>query len=299
MQMDKEFTSSLKSVETENRLDLYFYRPIAFRIARVLKNTFVTPNMVTVLSIFVGAGTGFMFYFDNLILNLFGIFLLVTANILDCVDGQLARLTGIKSKIGRILDGIAGDIWFFMIYICLASRLTHEFGTAWFFIPATLSGLSHLLQANITDYYKTLHLFIESKEKGSEFQNKEQIEAQRQKMTGFRKVFFSMYVIYTGVQEKMTPVLQELLVRFKTEYGDEIPQPIRLKFRRESCRIMKQCIDFMTFNGRTVVLFLVILSGYVWIYFIYEIIFLNFILFLSIKMHEKLCNKLYNEISGI
>jgi hypothetical protein len=223
----------------------------------------------------------------------------VAANILDCVDGQLARLTGIKSKIGRILDGIAGDIWFFMIYICLALRLTHEFGTAWFFIPAALSGLSHLVQANITDYYKTLHLYIESKEKGCEFQSKEQIKAQQQNMTGFKKNIFSLYLIYTGVQEKLTPVLQKLLVRLHTKYGDDIPQDIRLNFRRESCRVMKKCIDYMTFNGRTIVLFLVVLSGYVWIYFIYEIIFLNIILFLSIKMHEKMCRKFYDGISCV
>ena len=295
--MNEEFISSLKSVETENKLDLYFYRPIGYRIARVLKHTFITPNMVTVLSIFVGACTGFMFYFDNLIFNLIGIILLVVANILDCVDGQLARLTGIKSKIGRILDGVAGDIWFFMIYFCLALRLTHDFGTALFFIPAVLSGLSHLIQANITDYYKTLHLFFESKEKGYEFQNMEQIKAQQQNSTGFKKILFSLYVIYTGIQEKMTPDLQVLLVRLHTTYGDDIPQHIRLSFRRESCLLMKQCIDYMTFNGRTVVLFLVVLSGYVWIYFIYEIIFLNFILFLAIKRHEKMCRKIFDKIA--
>ena len=294
--MNEEFASSLKSVETENKLDLYFYRPIAFRIARVLSHTFVTPNMVTIFSIFVGAGTGFMFYFDRLVINLIGIFLLITANILDCVDGQLARLTGIKSKIGRILDGIAGDIWFFLIYLCLALRLTHEYGTAWFFIPAALSALSHLLQAGITDYYKTLHLFFESKEKGSEFQNKKQIKAQHQQMTGFGKIIFSMYLIYTGIQEKMTPMLQRLLVQLYEKFGDDIPQDIRLNFRRESCRMMKQSIDYMTFNGRTVVLFLVVLGGWVWIYFLYEIIILNFILFLSIRMHEKICRKLYNEL---
>ena len=294
--MNEEFKSSLKSIETENKIDLYFYRPIGYQIARVLKHTFITPNMVTVTSIFIGAGAGFMFYFDNLIFNLIGIMLLVTANILDCVDGQLARLSGIKSKIGRILDGIAGDIWFIVIYICLALRLTHEFGTAWFFVPAVLSGLSHLIQANITDYYKTLHLFFESKEKGSEFQNREQIRAQQQSMKGIRKMFLSLYLIYTAIQEKTTPTLQLLLVRLQTKYGDDIPQDIRLNFRQESCRLMTKYLDYLTFNGRTVVLFIVILSGYVWIYFVYEIIILNFILFLAIKMHEKMCRKFYDEI---
>ena len=297
--MNKEYTASLKSVETENIVDLYFYQPIGYQIARVLKHTRITPNMVTVFSIFIGAGTGCMFYFDNLTYNIIGIFLLVIANILDCVDGQLARLTGIKSKIGRILDGIAGEIWFFLIYICLALRLTQVYGTAWFFIPAVLSGLSHMMQANITDYYKTLHLFFVSKEKGKEFQSQKQIKAQQQKMKSGLKFIYSLYVIYTGIQEKVTPVLQQLLVCIHAKYGDDIPQDIRLDFRQKSCRLMKRYIDFMTFNGRTIVLFLAILSGYVWIYFVFEIIILNCILFISIRKHEKICQEIYHNISEL
>ena len=167
--LDKEYEASLKSIETENVVDRAFYRPIGFRIARMLRGTGITPNMVTVISIFVGAAVGFMFYHDNLVYTICGILLLVFANILDCVDGQLARLTGIKSAIGRILDGFAGDIWFASIYVGFALRLSHEYGTYWFFALAVVSGLSHLVQANITDYYKTLHLYFISKDKGAEF----------------------------------------------------------------------------------------------------------------------------------
>ena len=126
--LDKEYEASLKSIETENKIDRIFYRPIGFRIARMLRGTGITPNMVTVVSIFVGAAVGFFFYHDDLIYNVCGILLLVCANILDCVDGQLARLTGIKSAIGRILDGFAGDIWFTCIYVGFALRLSHDYG---------------------------------------------------------------------------------------------------------------------------------------------------------------------------
>lgn len=291
--MNKEFESSLKSIETENTLDLYFYRPIGFQLARILRGTGITPNMVTILSIFVGMGTGFLFYFNNFIYNLLGILLLVSANILDCVDGQLARLTGIKSAIGRILDGVAGDIWFTLIYIGLALRLTDQYGTALFFIPAVISGLSHLLQANITDYYKTLHLYFVSKEKGAEFMNLEQVKAQQKEMKGsVNKFFYSLYECYTGIQEKMTPELQRFLKCLRERYGDDIPEDIRSDFRAKSIRLMKQCIDWMTFNGRTVILFGVVLSGYVWVYFVYEIVILNFVLFLSVRRHESICREM-------
>ena len=61
-ELNKEYEASLKSIETENIVDRIFYRPIGFQIARSLRNTGITPNMVTVVSIFVGAATGFLFY---------------------------------------------------------------------------------------------------------------------------------------------------------------------------------------------------------------------------------------------
>ena len=48
-------------------------------------------------------------------------------------------------------------------------------------------------------------------------------------------------------------------------------------------------IDLLTFNGRTIVMFIVVLTGEVWAYFLYEIIVLNVVLAISIRKHEKMC----------
>ncbi|RHJ85478.1 CDP-alcohol phosphatidyltransferase family protein [Parabacteroides sp. AM08-6] len=287
--LDKEYEASLKSIETENKIDRVFYRPIGFRIARMLRGTGITPNMVTVISIFVGAAVGFFFYHDDLSYNICGILLLIFANILDCVDGQLARLTGIKSAIGRILDGFAGDIWFASIYVAFALRLSHDYGTHWFFALAVLSGLSHLVQANITDYYKTLHLYFISKDKGAEFQSLEQVRARHKEMKyGINKFFYFLYRGYTLLQVKATPSLQQMLRCLHTRYGDNIPDDIRVDFRKQSKRLM--ClIDMLTFNGRTIVMFIVVLLGEVWVYFLYEIIVLNIVLLFAMHRHEKMC----------
>lgn len=288
-ELNKEYEASLKSIETENVIDRAFYRPIGFRIARTLRGTGITPNMITIFSIFVGGAAGYFFFKDDLILNIYGILLLISANILDCVDGQLARLTGIKSEIGRILDGVAGDIWFTSIYVGFALRLSFLYGTFWFFALAVLSGLSHLVQANITDYYKTLHLFFISKDKGSEFQSIKQVEEQRKEVkSGVSKVFFYLYYWYTLLQVKATPVLQKMLEQMRDKYGDDIPENIRLSFRKKSKNLMKY-IDLMTFNGRTIVMFLIVFTGQVWAYFLYEIIVLNTVLVSVMKKHEKMC----------
>ena len=288
-ELNKEYEASLKSIETENIIDRVFYRPIGFHIARLLRNTGITPNAITIFSIFVGVSVSFFFYPADLICNICGILLLVFANILDCVDGQLARLTGIKSAFGRILDGVAGDIWFTSIYVSLALRLSHEYGTSWFFLPAVCSGVSHLVQANITDYYKTLHLYFISKEKGEEFQTPEQISKQhKETRPGINKVFYLLYRGYTFAQVKATPVLQRMLNTLHSKYGDNIPQDIRLEFRKKSQRLMP-LIDLMTFNGRTIIMFAIILTGHVWVYFLYEIIVLNVVLAIAMKKHEKMC----------
>jgi len=287
--LDKEYEASLKSLETENKIDRVFYRPIGFVIARMLKGTGITPNMITVVSIFVGAAVGWFFYHDDLSYNICGIFLLIFANILDCVDGQLARLTGIKSAIGRILDGFAGDIWFASIYVAFALRLSHDYGTYWFFALAVISGLSHLFQANITDYYKTLHLYFISKDKGAEFQSLEQVRACHKELKyGINKFFYFLYRGYTLLQVKATPALQRMLICLHKKYGDDIPNDIRLDFRRQSKRLMR-LIDLLTFNGRTIVMFIVVLIGEVWVYFLYEIVVLNIVLFISMRRHEHIC----------
>jgi hypothetical protein len=291
--MKKDFESSLKAIEIENAIDLYFYRPAGYAIARLLRHTPVSPNMITILSIFVGSAAAYLFYFNRWNYNLAGIAILIFANMLDCADGQLARLTGRKSEIGRILDGMAGDIWFILIYVSFALQLKHIHGTGWFFLPAVLSGLSHLVQANITDYYKTVHLYFMSREKGRDFHSTGQVRArQKKQQRGLYRFFYILYEGYTHLQEYLTPSLQQLLHTLEGKYGEAIPEHVRQNFRRDSLRLMKRSIDLLTFNGRMVILFAVVLSGHEWIYFIYEGVILNLVLIYSINRHEAICRRI-------
>lgn len=125
---NQEYQASLKSADTEEHIDIYFYRPIGYQWARFFRMLHVTPNVVTILSIFLGVGAGICFGFNDLKINIVGILLLVWANMYDSCDGQLARLTNQKSALGRILDGAAGDLWFISIYVCICIRLMPEWG---------------------------------------------------------------------------------------------------------------------------------------------------------------------------
>ncbi|MDE6558287.1 MAG: CDP-alcohol phosphatidyltransferase family protein, partial [Muribaculaceae bacterium] len=106
-----EYRSSLKSMDTEETFDLIFYRPIGFVWAKIARRLGITPNVITIASIFLGIGAAVAFYFNNFWINLAGVILLMWADSFDSADGQLARMTHQYSRLGRILDGLSGDIW--------------------------------------------------------------------------------------------------------------------------------------------------------------------------------------------
>lgn len=147
--MSKEqsaYRQSLKSLDTEEGIDLAFYRPIGYMWARLAARLGVTPNAITVASIFLGIGAGVCFYFGSMAVNVAGMLLLIWANSFDSADGQLARMTRQYSRIGRILDGVSGDLWFATIYvaICLRENATSTFfmGHPWLiWVIAVVTGI--------------------------------------------------------------------------------------------------------------------------------------------------------------
>jgi phosphatidylglycerophosphate synthase len=65
------------------------------------KDMWVTPNQVTILSIFLAIFAGLAFWDGYLVI---GLLLGWVMTFLDTVDGKLARVTVSSSKIGEILD---------------------------------------------------------------------------------------------------------------------------------------------------------------------------------------------------
>lgn len=289
LEQSQDYLRSLKSIETENYIDRIFYRPIGYRIASILQHTFITPNMVTILSIIIGVAGAALFYFtEPFWVTIIAIIGMVIANILDCVDGQLSRLTGIKSAWGRILDGLAGDLWFLTLYLALSFRMYEATGEIYWFFISGFSLISHFLQAALTDLYKTFHLRFISKEAGTEFETYKMVKARVDQMDpGISKLGMRIYSAYTWVQSLFTPNLQSL-VKLAMAQEQEISEEEKAGFRLGS-RIVMKLVDLMTFNGRTIPLFILALSGKIWCYFVYEIVFLGIVFWVARVQHETLC----------
>lgn len=294
------FESSLKSNDTEEKIDIWFYRPIGYQIALFCAKIGMTPNTVTIISIFFGVAAGILFYSQDLWVNVIGMLSLVFANSLDSADGQLARLTNNKSRLGRILDGAAGDFWFISIHIAICLRSMEEGWTALIWIPGVLAGASHVVQSAMADYYRNVHLFFIKGTSGSELDNSRDLQREYDQLTWSKnfgmKLVARTYLNYTKQQEFFSPKLQKLLAVVRENYKARLPLNLITDFRVMNRPLMKYT-NIIQFNTRVLFLFLWLFLDQAWIYFFFDIFVLNPILIYMCLKQEKVSSHFYKKIT--
>ena len=293
--------STLKSLDTEEFIDIHFYRPIGYRWALLFQKLGVTPNTVTIASIFLGVGAGVCFYFDCLWITCLGIFLLVWANSFDSADGQLARMTKQFSALGRMLDGFAGDLWFISIYASICLRLYPVWDWS-IWVLAVAAGYFHAKQAAMADYYRNIHLLMLKGISGSELDNSSDLRAKSRglswKNNFFSKFVLFFYIQYTKGQEGWSLNFQKLkAIMIDTPKGIDLSGEFKKDFCVQSLPLMKWA-NIMSFNTRAIVLCLSLLLKEPWIYFVFELTVLNIIMMYTIRKHEKFCMDFINLLNS-
>ena len=302
--------ASMKSEDTEEWIDIYFTRPIGLFFALIWERLGVHPNAITILSIFLGLGAGWMFHYTDVSHNLLGVVLLMLANFCDSTDGQLARLTGQKTMVGRCLDGFAGDVWFFAIYLAIVVRLWTQpmpgleaHWGVWALAFAAVAGiLSHSPQSSLADYYRQVHLFFLKGKDGSELDNSRQeaeILSQLPRKGAFwARAFHANYLKYCRSQERRTPQFQLLMEQLRTAYTSpgQAPQAWKDEFLAGS-RPLMWMTNFLTFNSRAFLIYITCLLDCPWVYLLVEIIVYNILYITMHKRHEELCARMSAKIS--
>jgi hypothetical protein len=295
--------STLKSEDTEELIDIYFYRPIGYRFALLFKRLGVTPNTVTIASIFVGIAAALFFYPAKLSLNIIGMLLLMFANTLDSTDGQLARMTNSKSRLGRLLDGLAGSFWFAAIEVVLALRLMHSGFPVTIWILAVAAGFSHILQSQQADYYRNIHLYFIKGKNGSESDYSDELNREFKALSWTRnfgkKLEVGFYRNYTRQQELLSPQLQKFMGVIRSRYGnDDLPGWLISDFRTLNKPLMKYT-NIIQFNTRTIVLFISLFLNEVWIFFCFELLVLNAIMIYMVIRQEKVSAHFYKKLTSL
>lgn len=301
-----EMRSTYKSMDTEEKWDIWVVRPIGFIEASICRKLHIHPNAITIVSILFGAASGYFFIPGNVSMVLIGALLLFFANTLDSADGQLARMTRQYTMLGRVLDGFAGDVWFFSIYLFMMIRMyvmpipgtTVEWGWLAVVLVPLCGLLCHSTQSTIADYYRNVHLHFLEGNGHSELVRSSDLTARRKAITSWRGWFEWMwlffYASYTRKQENWTPQLQRLLRAVGERSTEELPEGFLQEFRTRSLPLMPMT-NILTFNSRFFALVIAMLLGMPWLYLFYEMIVLTALLFYMRWRHERLCIELLNK----
>ena len=289
---------SFKSEDTEEWLDVHFTRPIGLVFALLWNKLGIHPNVITIVSIFLGVGAGWMFHYTDLQHNICGVILLMFANFCDSTDGQMARITGKKTLIGRMLDGFSGDLWFFSIYLGIIVRLwnqnipgtDHQWGI-WAFVLCAYASLAlHSKQASLADYYRQIHLFFLLGKEGSELDNYKQQRAHYESLPKsdlLGRTFFFNYANYCKSQEQRTPEFQKFFERWKQNPSEEVRQKLLV-----GSRPLMKYTNLLTFNTRAITIYVTCLLNCPWVYPLLEITVFQAMYVYMHKTHERLCAEL-------
>src|SRR5438094_6132735 len=152
--------STYKAREVEGVLDLYFYRPIGFRLAEWFAQLKMPPATVSLLAGVSGVIAGHLYYYRDLRVNIVGMVLHVCSNALDNADGQLARLTQKETRKGRVIDSVADHLVFASIYVHLTLRCFFDDPSPAIWLLALGAAISHALQGAAADYYRSTYLYF-------------------------------------------------------------------------------------------------------------------------------------------
>lgn len=160
IELFNEFKSSIKSPDTEEKLDLILYRPTGFVVAKVSNVFFMTPSMLSILGLVSGLLASFYFMQATVHSSLVvASCLFVLSGIFDSADGQLARISNQSTKLGLILDGICDSFVTIAIYATCSLPFIQIYGLS-FAVLVCLGLYFHSCQCAILDFYHREYLFF-------------------------------------------------------------------------------------------------------------------------------------------
>ncbi len=126
----KEKISSKLLKPNSDPLNVVIVRPFSRQISTRLASTRVTPNQVTLAALLSAIAASLVIvFFDSLVGAVLAALLIQLYLILDCADGELARLKGMKSDFGKWFDGVVDTVATGLLIAAFAFRAASIFGS--------------------------------------------------------------------------------------------------------------------------------------------------------------------------
>lgn len=284
--------------EIEEVTNLYVIHPISRALVTYFARWGVRPNTVSILGMALGAGAAVAYYhYAQWPMALLGFLLMVGWHVMDGADGQLARLTGRTSQIGKVMDGLCDHVTFVLVYASLALATAQE-GSPWMVWGiAALAGVSHALQASTYEFQRQAYDFWARGEESARIVTPAAHRETLQDKDGGAQFFGRLYLLYLRIQHRMASADKALLA--------ELGAALRTTDDEERIREMYRSIhlngvrrwSLLSSNYRTIAIFIACLAGSPLYFFLFEIVVLNAIFVLLRHMQKKRNQRLRAELA--
>ena len=135
---------SLQSVEgaMDGVVDRYVNRKVSRPLSRLFMQLRCSPNVITLLSMIIGLGGAACFATGSYWAGIAGALLFQLAVILDCCDGEVARLTFAESRLGQALDLVSDNIVHVAVFAGIAWGAYRENLASSGYLPLLLGGIA-------------------------------------------------------------------------------------------------------------------------------------------------------------
>ena len=294
-----------KSSETTEFFDKYFSEIIALFFTKIFVRLNIHPNLVSMLSAICGVYGGYLLYFRNVFINLFGILFIFLSNVFDNSDGQVARDSGKASDFGRVIDGICDAFVYISVYFFISLRLSGDVipftnGVTFGFMIwpiAFIAGYCQKLQAAMADYFRILYLYFKKGLRKKDFDLSCNLKAELKSCRKFTKKFFYLYFYhsYTKDQENHTPRTLKMLLRMQNirDKGDNFSEKERMYYLS---RARKYCIypRLLGFHIKSIILYVLVLIKCYVLYFPIVVLVFGTVNIIMVNKFEKLSLDFYN-----
>jgi len=280
----------------EETFDIYFSRFFGYYFALISKWLKLTPNQVSVASLIAGLFSGYLFYFqDNLVLIIWACFFITLSGVLDSADGQLARMTGQSSDIGRKIDAIIDTLVFVACYVGGAlCFLQTSYG--WYIFPiAALAGYFHSVKSGVYEYYKTEFIYYLRSAKDHRIPYVEEVVKTPGKSGFWYTILYYVEVDYIRKQAMYHGRKREFRELFENWAFSDQGDKFKTKYSKINTRIMTWWALVCGTNTHRTVLMATSLMGRMDWYFYFTIVTTVFMIPL-VKGQQSLDEKLVKQM---
>lgn len=224
------------------------------------------------------------YHYQSTTLSVLGMLFMVGWHVMDGADGQLARLTGQTSELGKVIDGLCDHLGFGMVYVALALALQPEYG-GWIWLLAVAAGLSHAVQAGALEFHRDSYDCWVHGKTGKCVPPLDGIALDYGK--GVVQQFLATgHLLYIRLQYLVSEADNELMVGERELRGQPDRGSISQSYRLKSLEPVRMW-TWLSSNKRTIALSLACIAKLPILFFLYEVILLNGLLIWLRRMQRR------------